>query len=48
MANIVLNGMMILNNELEVMWEETVVAYLRHYPSSLPEGLRKTTIHLSE
>jgi hypothetical protein len=35
--------MMIVNNELERTWEETVVAYLRYYPGICLEGLRKTT-----
>ena len=32
-----------VNNELERMWNETVFAYLDHYPEICLEGLRKTT-----
>jgi hypothetical protein len=37
------NERMIVNNELERMWKEAVVAQLRYYPGICLEGLRKTT-----
>jgi hypothetical protein len=35
------NGMMITNDELEVMWKEAVVTYFRYYPSIWLEGLKQ-------
>jgi hypothetical protein len=35
--------MMTVNNELERMWKEVVIAYLRYYPGICLEELRKTT-----
>jgi hypothetical protein len=32
-----------MNNELERMWKETVVAYLKYYPDICLEGLGKTS-----
>jgi hypothetical protein len=33
----------LVNNELERMWKEAVVVYLRFYPSICQKGLRKPT-----
>jgi hypothetical protein len=38
----------IVNDELGIMWKETVVAFLRYYFRICLEGLRKTIINLSE
>jgi hypothetical protein len=46
--NIASNKRMIANNELERMWKEAVVAYLRHCPGICLERLRKTTKTFSQ
>jgi hypothetical protein len=37
-----------MNEELETMWKEAVVAYLKYYPGISLEGQRKTTKNLSQ
>jgi hypothetical protein len=37
-----------MNDELEMIWKEVVMAQLRHYPGICLERLRKTTETLSQ
>jgi hypothetical protein len=37
-----------MNDELERMWKEAVVAYLKYYPGIRLEGPRKTTKNFSQ
>jgi hypothetical protein len=37
-----------MNDELEIMWKETVVALSRYYPGIFLEGLREITKHFSQ
>jgi len=42
------NGRMAANDELETTWKETVVTYLRYYPTFCLEELRKTTKNIDQ
>jgi hypothetical protein len=37
-----------MNDELEVIWNEAVVAYFGHYPGLCLEGVRRVTKNLNQ